>query len=332
MIHINSLGECKQRADGLLKNYYDSTNPLYPILEYALFASSKRMRATLAYLGCGIVGGRIEDADNIAKLYEFTTAAYIADDDKDLDNGKLRNHMPALWVKYGKANATLAVLELLSEPSNLLSQPPVVSHQQRLQEIYYKSCTDTIRGEVLNQELSRSFNHPVDKSRIIDMARLKTSSLLVGALTSGAIVGGGNENDILALGKCAEKFGIAYEATDHIVDAMAEESQIGKDTFSDIRTGKKNLVINHALQVLPEDKKKFISNLSGRELTIDEKKEVREIFVKSGSIRYAYDIVLDYNRQGLKELSPLKTNEYIDLLRQVPDMYTRPLEPIIAII
>lgn len=316
--------EYADRANTLLKNHYKE-NPLLEPLRDALFASRKRIRANMGYLGCGVVGGNVFDADAIGTAYEMITSAYILiDDSKIFDSGNIRAGKPTIRMKYGEPVAVLTSLLLQAEPMRLLPKTETMT------DIFYKSVSDTILGELYDQKLSQKPKESVEDVRhLIEIAKLKTGALLAGAAVSGAVIGGGSEKEQLSLSKFAYDLGTAYQLSDHVIDIIGDEKETGKDTFSDVKSNKKSTVINYALSVLDSgsnDRKLVVDSLGREEISESDRKRLKEIFIDSGSIDYAYDLVLDFNKKAAAHLDGLQSNDYRDLLSKIHRMYTAPLE------
>lgn len=312
-----------ERVNSLLLKYYDESHPLFHPLRDSLFYSRKRMRATLAYTGACVVGGTEEDADAVAMLYEMATAGYVLVDDSSIfDAGKMRAGRPAPRHAHGEAAAMLSSLVLQLEPLRMLV------NNDRLVRIFYDSAMQTINGEFHDQVLSEA---PVDSfvgmGRVVDIARMKTGSLLSGAAMSGAILAGGSDEEVMALDKYCMDMGTAYQVADHIIDVFSDGEKTGKDSFSDFKTRKKSVLINHALSALPRDshERLFLVNCIGREPTQDEKEVLKSTLTNSGSLRHACDIVLDYNAKARSHLNHLKQNEHREILWGIPNFYTKEL-------
>jgi geranylgeranyl diphosphate synthase type II len=58
--------------------------------------------------------------------------------------------------------------------------------------------------------------------------RLKTGALLTGAVRAGALVGGGNRVEVTALTAYGEKFGLAFQVTDDLLDVEGNAAEMGK--------------------------------------------------------------------------------------------------------
>lgn len=207
----------RKRINELLSRYYPTEHMLYQPLNRSLFYSRRRLRATLAYCGSGILGGIPESADSIAMAYEIITANYVLmDDSVILDAGKVRANMPTPRVEYGEVIALLSACTMQLEPIRLLPD------NKQLKDIFYQSSSYTVIGWLIEHELSQlSADTVIDEKEILNTCQLLTGPLLAGALTSGAIISGGTQEQIEALYDYAMNFGCAYQLSDHIVDNCA---------------------------------------------------------------------------------------------------------------
>ncbi|NES06345.1 MAG: hypothetical protein F6K22_28125 [Okeania sp. SIO2F4] len=158
-------------------------------------------------------------------------------------------------MEYGEITPILSACILQLEPIFLLTKQQIeYSELNKLSKIFYESASNTVKGSHAEHKLSSfPFGKLIDEHKIIETSRLLTSSLLIGAITSGGIIGGGTNHQIDELSNFAANFGIAYQLSDHIVDLMVNNRQTGKDNFSDIKNNQINLVVNYSLQMLPFD-------------------------------------------------------------------------------
>jgi geranylgeranyl pyrophosphate synthase len=309
----------RNRVNELLSNYYSKEDVLYQPLNRALFYSRRRLRATLAYCGSGLVSSIPESADSIAMAYEIITANYVLlDDSVILDAGEIRANMPTPRVEYGEVAALLSACIIQLEPILLLPD------NKQLKDIFYKSARDTVIGWLLEHQLAElPAGTTVSENEILQVSQLLTGPLLAGAVTSGAIIGGGTKEQIEALYHYAMDFGCAYQLCDHIVDLMQTSDSSGKDNFSDIQTNKKSIVINHALQVLSIDspQRNQVIDAIGTVPSARKKKELQRIFQGSKSIEHCLKLITKLNLQAISHLQELPENEYRSLLEIIPQMY-----------
>ena len=256
-MHVNFKAEWKKRADlveeGLLRELkkvpaYDET--LEKAMEYSLMAGGKRLRPVLLMAAADAVG-----KDGAAFLTTgcaiemIHTYSLIHDDLPAMDNddyrrGKPTNHKvfgDGIAVLAGDALLTLAFEVMLRQegaaPETLVT---VVSEVSRAAGPY-----GMVGGQVLDLE---------GEGRRLDLAALrkihmgKTGALFCAAIRSGAILAGAKEEELAALTLYAERFGLAFQITDDILDVTGDEAAIGKPVGSDVRNEKATYVTLTSLE------------------------------------------------------------------------------------
>ncbi|WP_314597460.1 farnesyl diphosphate synthase [uncultured Selenomonas sp.] len=256
-MHVNFKAEWKKRADlveeGLLRELkkvpaYDET--LERAMEYSLMAGGKRLRPVLLMAAADAVG-----KDGAAFLTTgcaiemIHTYSLIHDDLPAMDNddyrrGKPTNHKvfgDGIAVLAGDALLTLAFEVMLRQegaaPETLVT---VVSEMSRAAGPY-----GMVGGQVLDLE---------GEGRRLDLAALrkihmgKTGALFCAAIRSGAILAGAKEEELAALTLYAERFGLAFQITDDILDVTGDEAAIGKPVGSDVRNEKATYVTLTSLE------------------------------------------------------------------------------------
>lgn len=276
-MHVNFKVEWKKRADlveeGLLRELkkvpaYDET--LEKAMEYSLMAGGKRLRPVLLMAAADAVG-----KDGAAFLTTgcaiemIHTYSLIHDDLPAMDNddyrrGKPTNHKvfgDGIAVLAGDALLTLAFEVMLRQegaaPETLVT---VVSEMSRAAGPY-----GMVGGQVLDLE---------GEGRRLDLAALrkihmgKTGALFCAAIRSGAILAGAKEEELAALTIYAERFGLAFQITDDILDVTGDEAAIGKPVGSDVRNEKATYVTLTSL----EEAKKLAED------AVDEAVEALDIF------------------------------------------------------
>ena len=94
------------------------------------------------------------------------------------------------------------------------------------------------------------------------MIRLKTSILFGAAAYGGAKIGGTAEKEARELEQMAVNVGLGFQIWDDYLDATASEEILGKPSGSDIRQGKRTLLVIEALNKADEkERKKLIQIL-----------------------------------------------------------------------
>ena len=98
-------------------------------------------------------------------------------------------------------------------------------------------------GMVGGQALDLESEHKkIDIDTLRKMHTGKTGALFRAAIRSGAILAGARKSELECLTIYAEKFGLAFQITDDILDVAGEQDKIGKPVGSDIKNDKSTYV------------------------------------------------------------------------------------------
>lgn len=291
-----------------------SSHNLYNLAKEIVLTGGRRIRAILALLGCEIICGEYKRALPMAAAYELAHAAALMQDDI-LDKAGIRGGRPTTWAEHGISRAILTMDVIL------FSIPQVIGEYVRsglprariydLLKMIGDSSRDAALGEYLDLEIAE--RHKASVQDYLEMARLKTGSLLAAPSACGAIVGGGTAKQVRALHRFGEVLGTAYQMVDDILDVVGSEDRIGKPVFNDLRNGKLNIVIILALEALQEKSRKtdfdFVRSLRGKEMNGEELSKARKIVTDSGSLKRAGELVLRTLGEAQRSLEPLEDSE-----------------------
>ena len=101
-----------------------------------------------------------------------------------------------------------------------------------------------------------------------------------------------------------EWLGMAYQVHDDLLDIFGDEKALGKPVFADIRGGKKNIVLIHALERSSEDDQLFLRNLLGKKREFDDSeiRRVRNLLSQHESGEYAQGVAATYAENARKLL------------------------------
>ncbi len=216
---------------------------LHDSMRYSIFAGGKRIRPVLMAAACESVGGHPEDILPAAAAIEMIHSySLIHDDLPAMDDDDLRRGKPTNHKVYGEAIAILAGDGLLTEAFILLSNPQVlssVSAVDRLEIIHQLSraagSLGMVGGQVVDME---SEGEQIDLPTLEYIHTHKTGALILAAIEIGAIIGGADEKQRLALHRYGEAAGLAFQVADDILDIVADQSLFGKDVGADQERGK----------------------------------------------------------------------------------------------
>jgi geranylgeranyl diphosphate synthase type II len=80
------------------------------------------------------------------------------------------------------------------------------------------------------------------------VTRQKTAALLRASILSGAILAGGDEESLAALGTFGDHLGFAFQIVDDILDVTSTAEELGKTPGKDESQNKKTFVAVYGLQ------------------------------------------------------------------------------------
>ncbi|MBO5244468.1 MAG: polyprenyl synthetase family protein, partial [Selenomonadales bacterium] len=80
------------------------------------------------------------------------------------------------------------------------------------------------------------------------------------AVRAGAILGGASQEELDALTVYAEKFGLAFQITDDVLDVIGSAEAIGKPVGSDIKNNKSTYVTLHSVEIAQQMAKETVAD------------------------------------------------------------------------
>ena len=213
-------------------------------MEYSLMAGGKRLRPILLMAAADAVGADGAKFVTTGCAIEMIhTYSLIHDDLPAMDNddyrrGKLTNHQV-----YGAGMATLAGDALLTLAFEVMLRQPDATEATRLAVVREMSRAAGMNGMVGGQAIDlESEGKKIPMERLREMHMGKTGALFRAAVRSGAILAGATDEQLAALTKYADAFGLAFQITDDILDVVGDEATIGKPVGSDERNNKSTYV------------------------------------------------------------------------------------------
>ena len=287
--------------------------------EHLIKAGGKKLRPSLVVLACEAVGGKPENALKTAAAMELIhTFSLIHDDIMDKDD--LRRGEPSVHVLWGEPMAILAGDTIFSKAFDTILETGIndVSSSRVLEALktVVDSCIKICEGQACDMGFEEKFD--VKEKEYLNMIYKKTAALIAAATRSGAILGGGNPEQVEALSEYGRLIGMAFQIQDDYLDVVSDAKEIGKPAGSDIVEGKMTLMVVHTIEkASSEDKEKLISILkSGSE---DQVEEAISLFEKYGSIEYTHKIALNNVEQAKELLNILDDSESKDALLHIAD-------------
>ncbi|HYB45057.1 MAG TPA: polyprenyl synthetase family protein [Nitrososphaerales archaeon] len=286
----------------------------------ALSGGGKRVRAALALLWCEVFSGDYRPAVPLAAAYELAHASALVQDDI-IDHSDLRRGKESIVAKYGLSNAILASdLLLFNVPKMVAKYGNLESGRlARIFDLVGEACRATTWGEFLDLEMARGKEGTEQDYE--EMIRMKTSTLLSAPCASGAIVGGASDEQASLAGRFGESLGIAYQVQDDTLDLVGDEAALGKPVFTDLRGGKKSIVLLHCMGHSSSDERSFVLGLLNRSgpYGSDEISKLRGLIEEHGSLDYAREVVLRHSNKAKGVLDSVPECRAKSLLLELTD-------------
>lgn len=272
-------------------------------------SSGKNLRAFLVSLGYHSFGNKDDDYIYLSLALElFQTSILIHDD--IIDKALFRRGVPTIPERYKKIYSDFANVDdgFETERDNVansmafcigdlglyLANQMIVKNyidNPKLGEVlkYYNDIAiKTCKGEMLDVIVSfyeRFYGGLSDlEGQIIDIYKFKTGWYsVVGPFALGAILGGATEEQLEKIEDALLGLGIAYQIKDDILGVFGDEEKLGKPVISDVEEFKQTILYAYTIRTSYKDE---LLKYYGKNADIT---KVRDIFEKSGALKYAKD-------------------------------------------
>jgi len=220
-IEINPLLEKYSQYIKKINNVLDSELELYAEsefkepLKYAL-GGGKRIRPIILLLASECVGRIDDNTLSAACAIEFLHTESVIHDDI-IDNETLRRQKDPFHIKYGYNTSVLTgdfVLGLILNIASRINNPRVTKNLAT-------TAMMMSEGEVIESRLEASEDVTFDD--YLKVIEYKTATAFETASRLGAIISGGNEEEIESLADYGKNIGIAYQIRDDLLDWQNED-------------------------------------------------------------------------------------------------------------
>jgi octaprenyl-diphosphate synthase len=202
------------KIDDALKREVDlySWSEFHAPLRYAC-EGGKRIRPLILVLSAECIKSkRVEpDAYLAATAIELLHTESIIHDDI-IDEENQRRGKPSFHVKYGYNSSILTadfVLGVILNISSKLKDPRIINELS-------DAATKMTEGEMMEIKLGKEMD--ITEDDYIKVLEYKTASLFEASAKIGAIVGGGDEEQVHTMTSFGNLLGIAYQVHDDLID------------------------------------------------------------------------------------------------------------------
>jgi geranylgeranyl diphosphate synthase type II len=205
-------------------------------IERAVFGGGARLRPSLCLAVAAAHGDpHPRAAERAAAAIEFVHCASLVHDDLPcFDDAALRRGLPTIHVAFGVPTAVLVGDALIVAAFGTLARAGHAGGNAAQLVATLAEATGAARGIVAGQAWE---NEPA--LSLDEYHRAKTASLFMASAALGAQVCGADPRPWRAL---ADALGRAYQATDDVLDVLAEPGATGKTTGRDASLGRPSVV------------------------------------------------------------------------------------------
>lgn len=285
-----------------------STTSLFAELERIIDSGGKRLRPLFCCLGHLAAGARIDDrmVRAAAALELLHTFAIVHDD--VMDRSPSRRGSPASWVHlaeehrrarlvgdplgYGLSAAILAgdMAVLLADRELLDSGFPTDRLLPALRR-YDRMRVDVVAGQFL--DVLAAHRGTADEAEARRIAVLKSGGYTVEApVQIGAILGGADDDLLAVLSTYGVALGEAFQLRDDVLGVFGDPEVTGKDRDSDLREGKRTVLLARAAAAAGPSDRRFLQERVGRpDLSPEELQRARQLIEATGALDGVLDLI-----------------------------------------
>lgn len=283
-------------------SFFAEDELLHNALQYLMPQKGKQLRPILVILGAKLCGEVNDETHLIAAAYELLHSASLIHDDV-IDNSMQRRNKPSLNKIFDNKTSVLVGDYMMTKSFNYIYQ----SHNMEQIGLLQKLSIDIIRGELLQQQYSRSIPKEEEYYSVI---RYKTAALFATCLQSGALSAKATSEQLDLLYKIGENLGMCFQIKDDIFDYSAKAS-LGKPIFNDITEGKVTLPLLHAVRFADEKEKILVINiLNKEEVDLSDKTFIYNLVTKYKGIEYSEQQMKHFCDLALELLASFPNSEY----------------------
>ncbi len=268
----------------------------------ALSGRGKRLRPAIVLLAAECAGGATESSAILGAVVELVHTASLVHDDVVDESGSRRGKRSAN-VEWGNKISVLLGDYLLAEALALLPE----GERRRFLSGLLAAARQMCAGQV--EEL-RSARGALTEAEYLAIARAKTGSLFAFCGRGGAESGGGSPEIAAALERFGERFGVAFQLADDILDLVGSYGRSGKPEGRDLAEGKFRLPLILAGERGGGETQERLEGLLGQEeISSQEAQVARELAESTGAIECAWSRVEGWLEAARKQLEAAPDGE-----------------------
>jgi len=283
----------------------------------------KRIRAAIFYYSYIAHGGKDRKRAMRAAMAQELAETYLLIHDDIIDNDCLRRGGTTIHESYrhigderyhekiSSKHFGSSVGMLAGDIANGLSNEilaesgfrpdHVAKALMEFNKIYVIECY----GQAL--DMFYQLSEGVTRDNVLQIHSLKTVPYTFdGPIRLGAILAGRSDKDIKKLEGYSTSLGIAFQIQDDILGMFGSVEKLGKPVTSDLKEGKKTLLILNALEKASRLQKEIInSSLGNKRANMHDLREVRRVIEDTWSLAESKRLASTLVQKAIDSIQPL---------------------------
>jgi geranylgeranyl pyrophosphate synthase/predicted secreted hydrolase len=253
----------------------------------------KAWRSYVALACCDIVGGNSQPYMDWLAMPELMHVGSLIVDDVQ-DRSIVRRGGPAAHTLFGEPLAINAGTLCYFLPQIFLAQSNLPSDQQvRMYELYFEAARAAHAGQALDlagfahamPDIVARGDGEAAEARVRAVHRLKSGAPAGCLARLGAIIGGGSEAQIDALGIFVEHVGLAFQIMDDVLNLRGFAQHL-KQRGEDLVEGKVTMPVAKAMGLLDANARAWLWGVvSGGALSRDQIDQAIDLLEECGALR-----------------------------------------------
>ena len=291
-------------------------------MRHLIEAGGKRLRPCLALTACEAVGGKKEDAiETAAALEMFHNFTLIHDD--IMDHDEFRRNVKTVHVIWGEPIAIIAGDALFAKvfEAAAANASRLKLNLERTLELFNtlsKASFELCQGQALDMLFES--RDDVTEEEYMRMISGKTGALTEAAAKAGALLGNADGKKLQALASYGRLVGVAFQMQDDVLGVWGKQEKFGKPIGSDIREGKRTLIIVRALTTASDEDRGVLLKAFGKSHATNE--EIREaigVLKRIGAIDYVAERARKLVAEAKRKLEVLPDSRAKEALLGIAD-------------
>ncbi len=284
---------------------------LYEAALHLLRAGGKRLRPLAVVAAAQMLGEPVEKALPFAAAVELLHNYALIHDDI-IDRDEYRRGVPTVHKVWGESLAIVAGDLLFAKAFEVLADAldrGVGPERVALATRHLSRAASLIaEGQALDSLFVE--RDDVVLEEYLDMAYRKTGSLFEAALVLGGLTSTADQSILSLLAEYGKNIGIAFQIRDDVLGITGKANVIGKPLYSDIREGRRTILVVYALEALsPAEREELLEILGARDVDEERLEKAVELIKKSGAVEYAMKLAKEYSEKARQAISRFPDNE-----------------------